>query len=182
MANTPKKKSSRAKPQKTAATDLDAARHASKAAAASTKDSNDTATNPFQPPFGMNMPPIPMGQPGMTMGGPNPMMPPMPPGAFPSPTANGSLLDSVGTMIKLGIDTINAALAGSNQLLQGISGASYHGNPYPHHYQGCDDHGYMHSHHHHCCEHNHYHDSYGHSCCDQCGDSGCCPSVHNCCK
>ena len=178
MANTPKKKSSRAKATKSAAENLDAARRASKSAAtaAASQDSNEAATNPFQPPFGMPMPPFPMGQHGTAMGGPNPMMPPIPPGALPSPTATGDLLGSVGTMIKLGIDAINTALAGSNQLLQGMSGRGYY--PYAHHHHGCG----CHPHGHHCCQHNHYHDSYGHSCCDHYGESCCYSSVHNCCK
>jgi hypothetical protein len=141
---------------------------------------------PFQSPFGMAMPPMPPGMIPGPPGGPYSMMPPpppggmMPPGAMSSPVSASSVFDSLGTMLKLGIDTVNAVLAGGNQLLQGISGSGY----YPGHYPaaphpGMGYHGYGH-HGHHCCEHNHYHDSYGHSCCDVCGDSCCHPSVHNC--
>lgn len=137
---------------------------------------------PFPPPFGMAMPPMP---PGMMPGPPAgmyPMMPPPPPGGMmpsmmpqgvmPSTVSASSVFESLGTMLKLGIDTINTVLAGGNQLLQGIAGQGQHMG-----YHGY--HGYGH-HGHHCCEHNHYHDSYGHSCCDVCGDSCCHPSVHNC--
>ncbi len=188
MANIPRKKASRVKAQKSAGSDLDTARETRKATAIPTEHTKETVAHSSQIPFGMNMPPMPMGQPGVRMNGSGqiPVTPPMPSGGLSLPTENANLAESLGTMIRLGIDTINAALAGGNQLLQGISGVGHPCNHYPHRYHGYEQHGYMHpyDHHnqHHCCQHNHYHDSYGHSCCDLYGDNRCSPGVHNCCK
>ncbi len=137
------------------------------------------------PPFG---PPMPN-----TMSLPQSMMPPqgiMPPqgmipppgfGAIPAAFASGELFNSLGNMLRLGIDTINAALAGSNQLMQGFTGGGQIHNPQPQYPQGCGCRGHMQ----HCCGHyyqrNTYHESGCHSCCDVYGESCCNPSVHNCC-
>ena len=67
-----------------------------------------------------------------------------------------SLTSSLGATIRLGVDVINAALAGSVRLLNGISGAAYgYGEP-----------GYGHS--------NYAHSGCGcHASCDCCGDDCC---------
>lgn len=153
-------------------------------------------TNPFA---GMADPimgslPSPPGFNTPLMGGPIPpqgMMPPMP-GSNPMQAQAGSdLFTSVGTMLRLGVDAVNSALAGSNQIMQALTGFGYHS---PSHYPHGDmyHHGNMHHqsdmHHHgsghHCCghgHHDHYHDSQCHSCCDVYGESCCNPSVNGCC-
>jgi hypothetical protein len=90
----------------------------------------------------------------------------MPHGGVPG---QSSLTSSLGSTIRLGVDVINAALAGSVRLLNGISGAAYgYGEPaYGHSGCGCDagcD----------CC---------GDDCCgyDCCGCECCNPSVGTCC-
>ncbi|HEX3754724.1 MAG TPA: hypothetical protein VHV26_06575 [Rhizomicrobium sp.] len=72
--------------------------------------------------------------------------------------ASGSLADSIGTTLRLGLDVINAALAGGTRLLGGFAGA------YGHEDCGCES----------CCEP---------SCCepDCCGCESCHPGVGNCC-
>lgn len=132
---------------------------------------------PLPPPPGFAMPPF-----GAPMFGAMPPQMPMPPmpgfAAMPS-SAGGDLFQSLGNMLRLGIDALNIALAGGNQLLQGLSGTPWP-YPYPHHapHGGCH-------HGHHCCGgHDHgntYHDGCCHSCCNHYGESCCNPSVHNCC-
>lgn len=85
-------------------------------------------------------------------------------GTFPE----GSLSHRLGSTIRLGVDVINAALAGSVRILNGIAGA-YGGEQYGHGYGhagcgcGCD-----------CC---------GDDCCgvDCCGCECCNPGVGTCC-
>lgn len=135
------------------------------------------------PPFGTPMPNIMPPLQGMMP--PQEMMPPMPGyGAMPARFTGSGLFDSLGNMLRLGIDTINAALAGSNQLVQGFTGgyrSSYPCPQYPQHPQGCGHHGQTQ----HCCGHHHQHNTYHdcgcHSCCDVYGESCCNSSVHNCC-
>ena len=73
-------------------------------------------------------------------------------------SATGSLADSIGPTLRLGLDVINAALSGSARLLGGFSSA------YGHEDCGCES----------CCEP---------SCCepDCCGCECCHPGVGNCC-
>jgi hypothetical protein len=88
------------------------------------------------------------------------------------PHGQGSLTDSLGSTIRLGVDVINAALAGGVRLLNGISGAAYGHREHGHGRQGCgcgcnscgDD----------CC---------GSDCCgsDCCGCECCQPGVGSCC-
>ena len=144
---------------------------------------------PFMAAPGFNMPPF--GGPPMpgAMPPPQGMMPPMPGfGPMPSPSTSGELFNSLGNMLRLGIDTINTVLASSNQLLQGLTSGGYqapypyHPYPQPQHPQGCGRQGYGHMQH--CCghhQHNTYHDSGCHSCCDVYDESCCNPGVHNCC-
>jgi hypothetical protein len=70
----------------------------------------------------------------------------------------GSLADSIGTSLRLGVDVVNAALAGGVRLLGGFSAA------YGHEDCGCES----------CCEP---------SCCepDCCGCECCDPGVGSCC-
>jgi hypothetical protein len=84
----------------------------------------------------------------------------------------GSLTHSLGSTIRLGVDVVNAALAGGVRLLNGISGAAYGYGEQGHGHQGCgcgcnscgDD----------CC---------GDDCCghDCCGCECCQPGVGSCC-
>ena len=84
------------------------------------------------------------GAPGFPPGGPwAPYGPPLPPGGFPPPpgwmpppfsgqsppsqgpsfpASGGSWLEGLGTMMRLGVQVLNAALAGGLQLLEGFSG------------------------------------------------------------
>jgi hypothetical protein len=132
---------------------------------------------PFPAPPGVNVPPF-----GAPMqGGPMPpqgMMPPMP-GTMPT-QPSGDLFTSVGNMLRLGVDTINAALAGSNQIMQAFAGTGYH-DPYgyqghPHHYH----HDWDYHHHAYCGCHHHDPACCYPSCCDCYGESCCNPSVHGC--
>ena len=131
-------------------------------------------------PPGVNMPPYGANMPGM------PGMPPMPGAYPPAGQSSAALFSSVGNMLRLGVDTLNAVLAGSNQVIQAFMGGGHHSpyyyDPYgpfnPHHGYG--------GHHcggHHCCghhHHDHYHDSHCHSCCDVYGEHCCNPSVNGC--
>jgi hypothetical protein len=180
MANTPENK--KPGPTTTPAKENAAATEASKHAASFPHFKPHPGATPLQSPFGMNVPPYPQNLPPPPMAGMNPLLPPMmSPGAMAAPMTSAGLFTSLGTMLKLGIDTINTVLASGNQLLQGISGSGYYPGypsaPY-HPGAGCHDHGGHPQHH---CQHEHYHDSHGHSCCDICGDNCCHPSVHNCC-
>jgi len=132
-------------------------------------------------PPGFNVPPF-----GAPMqGGPMPpqgMMPPMPGTNSMQAQGSSNLFASVGNMLRLGVDTINAALAGSNQIIQAFAGSGYHTpSHYPHgqmYHHGYGRHGNMH----HCCGHNdHYHNSRCDSCCDVYGENHCNPSVNGCC-
>jgi hypothetical protein len=137
---------------------------------------------PYPPPGAMSQPPYP--PPGMMPQPPYPpqgMMPHLPypptamggrPGTFP--TAGQSLLESLGSLVHLGIEAINAGLAGGIGIMRGIAGAGayevepyWHGASHPYaSAPGWEQHG--------CgC-----HDDCGY-CCDPC-DFGCHPSVHNC--
>ncbi|HEY2661453.1 MAG TPA: hypothetical protein VGI79_17170 [Caulobacteraceae bacterium] len=84
------------------------------------------------------------------------MLPPYA-GAPPPPTA-GSLTEGLGASLRLGIDLINAALAGGVRILGGFADA------YGHEDCGCES----------CCEP---------TCCEpDCCDCDCChPGVGNCC-
>jgi hypothetical protein len=88
----------------------------------------------------------------------------MPPGG---PHGQGSLTDSLGSTIRLGVDVINAALAGGVRLLNGISGAAYGYGERGHGHHGCGCGG-------HCG---------GDDCCgsDCCGCECCQPGVGSCC-
>lgn len=157
--------------------------------------------NPFTaasgPKIGLNMPPFnmpPFGPPmPNAMPFPQGMMPPqgmmgMPPapgfGAIPAAFAGGGLFNSLGNMLRLGVDTINSALAGSNQLVRGLTGGGQPPYPCPQPYypQSCGCH---HGHMRHGCGHSHQHNTYHdcgcRSCCDVYGESCCNPGVHNCC-
>ena len=130
---------------------------------------------PFPAQPGVNMPPFGAPMPGGPMPPPQGMMPPMP-GPMQA-QGSGDLFTSVGNMLRLGVDTINAALAGSNQIMQAFTGTGHH-DPYghPYHYH----HGWGHHHHGHCgCHHNDPACCYP-SCCDCYGESCCNPSVHGC--
>jgi hypothetical protein len=89
------------------------------------------------------------------------------------PHGHGSLTHSLGSTIRLGVDVINAALAGGVRLLNGVSGAAYGYGEHGHQGCGCgcgcgggcgDD----------CC---------GDDCCgtDCCGCECCRPGVGSCC-
>lgn len=138
---------------------------------------------PFAPPYGPGgmapQMPFPPGA-GMMPPGGAMMSPSMPMSGNASTTEN--LFANLGNMLRLGVDALNAALVGGNQLLQGMTGGQQYGyGPYPH-YPHTGAHGHMRGHH--CCGHyqgDHYHDSCCRSCCDVYGRHCCNPSVHNCC-
>ncbi|PXF58391.1 MAG: hypothetical protein C4B58_06700 [Deltaproteobacteria bacterium] len=125
--------------------------------------------HPFTHPYAYGMPGWPYPPPG---GMPHPTLAqqPYPDPASPLKTSGGSLFESVGNMIRLGVDLANATLAGGVQLLEGFSGQrGYYEGPYPDsRYWGqnsccCDP-----------CSNQH---GYVNCCCDYC----CCnPSVNNC--
>ena len=81
--------------------------------------------------------------------------------------ATGSLVEGMGTTIRLGVDVLNAALASSLRMLNGVGetvGLLTWGDDQ----DSCCD----------CCGH------HGHDCCSgmSCGSCGCCePSVGTCC-
>ena len=85
------------------------------------------------------------------------------------PHGQVSLSDSLGSTICLGVDVINAALAGGVRLLNGISGAAYGHGEHGHHGCGCG------------CQSSG--DCCGDDCCgsDCCGCEGCQPGVGSCC-
>lgn len=89
-----------------------------------------------------------------------------PGGGGPGDSAGG-LTESIGTTVRLGVDLLNAALAGSVKILGGFSGAYGHGG---HKGCGCGS-GYVCES---CCEP---------SCCepDCCGCESCHPGVGSCC-
>lgn len=142
------------------------------------------SAGPGQPSFAIPMPPG-AGMPPPFWVPPGPGLPPPGAGPMPGDTAGGAeFMHSLGSLLRLGIDALNMALAGGNQFLQGLSGVGYHPAAWP----GAAPHGSCPGHHghgHHCCgghdHHNTYHDSHCHSCCDVCGESCCNPGVHNCC-
>ena len=82
----------------------------------------------------------------------------------------GSLGDSLGSTLRLGIDVLNAMLAGSVRLLEGVSGAAHGGGGYSAESCGCGG----------GCGCN---DCCGPSCCGtSCCECECCqPSVGTCC-
>jgi hypothetical protein len=84
----------------------------------------------------------------------------------PAPVAVGSIGDRLGSTLRLGIDVINMALAGSLRLLGGYSGHAQHG------YGGqCG-----------CGGHSGAGHCGGHDCCHVFEHDACCtPSVGNCC-
>lgn len=116
---------------------------------------------PLMQPF-MNMPQPPFAAPSGSMSQPflyNSQAPYIPAGLSGAP-----LFNSIGSMLRLGVDFINASLAGGLQLMEGFSGG---GDCCGSSYTGCS-----------CCSEP--------VCC--CGDASCCepcsccnPSVHNCC-
>jgi hypothetical protein len=87
------------------------------------------------------------------------------------PQGHGSLTDSLGSTIRLGVDVINAALAGGVRLLNGISGAAYGYGEQGYGHQGCG------------CSCNSGGDCCGDDCCgsDCCGCECCQPGVGSCC-
>ncbi len=137
--------------------------------------------------FSWGMPGFPPGSPWGTYG------PPFPPGGFPPPPGwmpppfsslsgppigssfqapRGSMLESLGNMMRLGVQVLNAALASGLQLLEGFSGPSGYEGGFPGSYHpghcscGCGGSPLPHYHGHHN----------GLLCWDPC----CTPSVHNC--
>jgi hypothetical protein len=93
---------------------------------------------------------------------------PMVPGGTPG---DGSLLHRLGSTVGLGVDVINAALAGGVRLLNGIAGGHPGFGEYGHGQEGCGCEACRPS----CCDS---------GCCgsDCCGGCDCCrPSVGNCC-
>ena len=159
-----------------------------RSATAPVPDAFSTPVNPggmgFPNPADFNVPSFGSSMQGSPMsGGPMPppgMMPPMP--GAPMATQTEDLLASVGNMLRLGVDAVSAALAGSTRIMQGFAGQGHHGGPYGHEYYG------PHSMHH----HSGHHHSHGHccgshdpsccypSCCDCYGENCCHPSVHGC--
>ena len=125
---------------------------------------------PFPPPH-----PYPYGMPGWAFPPPPAMMPqpPVPQHSIPgyadmSGGSGKSLFESIGNMIRLGVDVVNAGLIGGLQIMEGFSGQGdyYCDSPWldsPCHYP------------------NDYHYGYCDCCCDP-GEAhyGCNPSVHNC--
>ena len=108
------------------------------------------------------------------------------PGAA-SAASGGSLLENVGTLLRLGVDLLNAGLQGGTQLMCGMGGLQGHGHPWPighggHREPHGDGHGFWHqgscAHSTECC------------CCAACtsyvdccccyGHHDCHPGVHNC--
>ena len=81
------------------------------------------------------------------------------------PEQEEALLDKVGEMLRLGLDFINASLAGGLSLMEGVS---------PGH--GCERHMDTRS----SCHGEHHHDHSGCSC-DSCHDCCCQPAVNGCC-
>ena len=103
-------------------------------------------------------------------------MPPyLPHQAIPSPAImipRGSLFEGIGSMLRLGVDVMNAGLAGGLQLMEGFS---HHesGCCQPHHETSCCDHSpTYHGHSDRCCNT---------SCCSTSCDCCCNPGVNNCC-
>ncbi len=101
--------------------------------------------------------------------GPYPYPPPMPaaPVAAAAAPATPALAESIGTLLRLGIDFLNAGLRTGTELMGTMAGT---GAAPPHH-MGAPEH--------HCCDHGHdhgHHCLYGNHCCDDCH-----PGVHNCC-
>lgn len=134
---------------------------------------------PLPPPYRPGMPGShPSGMPGWAFSPPPGVMPQPPAHQFTTPKqpnislgSGGVLFESLGNMIRLGVDVLNAGLAGGLQIIEGFSGqescdcdSCRHGSPYHH------PHDYSHGHH-----------GYGDCCCNH-GDPscGCNPSVHNC--
>ena len=81
----------------------------------------------------------------------------------------GSLTSSLGSTIRLGVDVVNAALAGSIRLLNGISGAAYSYGELGYGHSDCGCHASCN-----CCAD----DCCG---CDCCGCECCNPGVGTCC-
>jgi|SRR3990172_2053380 len=138
---------------------------------------------PFIPPYPYGMPAWSYPPP------PPPMMMPQPPGPPPSAPhhpgpsigSGKSLFESIGNMIRLGIETANAGLAGGAEMMRGVSGTGFQGwDPHDHHpapypySSGCGEH--------HGCGENHGCGSHGYrNCCEVCNSGcGCNPSVSNC--
>jgi hypothetical protein len=111
----------------------------------------------LQPP-----PPAPLGGPGH---GPRPGPPWGPGPAAPFVAGAPSIVDGVGSTIRLGVEVLNAALSGSLMMLTGVGEAVEWGRGTP----GDDDCGYG--------------DQCGYDCCCVMGCGGCCcePSVGTCC-
>lgn len=139
------------------------------AAAAATEGSATSSAAPVgATPSPVAMPPWPtppsfsLSQPPQGWG-----MLPQPSVVQSAPLAVGPLSDRLGSTLRLGIDVINMALAGSLRLLGGIGSGG----------------------HEHCC--GGVHGYGGHACAEQCGGYDCCcafehdhcctPSVGNCC-
>lgn len=130
---------------------------------------------PTGQPFDPRYPP---GVPGWRLAPPPSNMPPPPFPGQPGPGYGGapvsttrSLFESIGNLIRLGVDALNAGLAGGMQIVEGYHGPGpYDSGPYghgfPYHHPGWGGYGYP-----------GYYD-----CCGDpyCGYYGCNPSVHNC--
>jgi hypothetical protein len=88
----------------------------------------------------------------------------------PASSAGSALGDTLGSTLRLGVDVINAMLAGSVRFLEGVSGAAYGGSGYSADGCGCGG----------GCGCN---DCCGASCCGtSCCECDCCqPSVGTCC-
>ncbi len=121
---------------------------------------------PMPPPRWTAYPPAMMQQPPVSQ------QPPQEQDDPPVDSGN-SLFESVGNMIRLGVNVVNAGLVGGMQIIESFSGQGrYECDPY------WDDNPSPHPYHRNCY---HEHHSYGDCCYEQdylpCG---CNPSVHNC--
>lgn len=133
-----------------------------------------------QPFFQPHMPgtPGPHFPPQAAMTPPPPVPQDLAPG-FPNMAVDTSrsLYQSIGNMLRLGVDVANASLMGGLQIMEGLTGQAsahhgYGGHGYPHHYP---DHGYHGCYD--CCSYE-YH---GCGCHHENSYHGCNPGVFNCC-
>lgn len=128
------------------------------AAGTETPAGGTAPTWPFPPSFSLPQPPE--GWLGML---------PQPGILQPAPQAVGAIGDRLGSTLRLGIDVINMALAGSLRLLGGFNPGNHYG-----YYHGHPGHG--------CTCGGHGHDCGGYDCCCVFEHDPCCtPSVGRCC-
>lgn len=111
-----------------------------------------TGLPPWTMPPAFSLPPAPQGWPGML---------PQPGLVQPAPQAVGGLGERLGSTLRLSIDVVNMALAGTLRWLGGAEHAAWDA---------------------HCCVPRHVHHHHGCDCCGVFGhDCGCTPHVGNCC-